>query len=118
LKEQDQPDTRAAALLLDEERRMMLACLDPIVINAYAGEYDEAKEFNDEGTLRYLDFNLILSMSKQGFRSKQVVEMSNAQEAKRQAMERMSSPTYQTTIAPQNGSTGQPKKRVSIFGKT
>lgn len=115
MKDAAPPDPRPAALLLEEERKMMLAMLDPLVINAYAAEYDEAKEFEDEGTRRYLDFNLMLSMSKRGFRSNQIVEMSNAAEARRLAMERMSSPTYQNIVAPANGA--EPKKKVSLFAK-
>jgi hypothetical protein len=117
----DQPiDNRAAALLLDEERKEMLAHLEPIVINAYAAEYSEAIEFNDIETLRYLDRNLILSMSKRGFRSTQVVDMSNAHHAQQLAMERMGSPTYQTTIAPQNGQAPRTKaqKVVNLFAKS
>src|SRR5688572_17366077 len=111
-----QPDTRAAALLLDEERKEMLAHLEPIVINAYASEYAEALEFEDAETLRYLDKNLVMSMSKRGFRSTQVVEMSNAQQANKLAMERMGSPTYQTTIQPANGAQ-KPQRVVNLFAK-
>lgn len=94
----------------------MLAHLSPMVVNAYAGEYAEAYEFGDDDTLRYLDQNLILSMSKDGFRSKQVVEMSNAREAARMAMERMSSPTYVNQVQPANGS-DKPHRTVNVFAK-
>lgn len=111
------PDNRPAALLLDEDRKRMLAYLDPLVINAYAAEYDEAYEFEDEGTLRYLDQNLLLSMSKKGFRSNQIVEMSNAAEARRAAMERMSSPTYNLEVKANGKDGGQPKGRVNLFAR-
>lgn len=115
MKDQGATDTRPASLLLDEDRKRMLAHLSPMVVNAYAGEYAEAFEFDDAETLRYLDENLILSMSKDGFRSKQVVEMSNAREAARMAQERMSSPTYNTTVQAANDR--QPPKR-GLFGKS
>lgn len=89
----------------------MLAYLDPLVINAYAGEYAEALEFKDDETLRYLDENLFLSMSKKGFRSNQIVEMANSREASRLAQERLSSPTFNVGMQ-QN----QPPKR-GLFGK-
>ena len=112
------PDTRPAALLLDEERKRMLANLDPLVINAYAAEYSEAFEFEDAETLRYLDENLVLSMSKKGFRSIQIVDMSNAREAARLAAERMSSPTYNIDLQGNHKDRQPPKKTVvNLFGK-
>lgn len=110
MREENLPDTRQAALLLDEDRKRMLACLDPLVINAYAGEYAEAIEFEDAETLRYLDENLFLSMSKKGFRSNQIVEMANSREAARLAQERLSSPTF-------NVGTQQAPPKRGLFGK-
>lgn len=111
MRDENLPDPRQAALLLDEDRKRMLAYLDPLVINAYAGEYAEAMEFQDADTLRYLDENLFLSMSKKGFRSNQIVEMSNAREAARMAQERMSSPTFNV-----NAASGKEAPKRGLFG--
>lgn len=109
----EQQDTRPASILLEEERKELLAILEPWVINPYAAEYAEALEFEDKETLRYLDKNLILSVAKRGKRAEQVVEISNAREAARIAQERLGSPTYNTTVQ------AQPEKRngVSLFAR-
>lgn len=107
----EQQDTRPAALLLDQERKKALTYLDPSVVNAFASEYAEADEFEDNDLRRYLDENLIAAMSRKGFRSNQIVEMATAKEAQRIAQERYMNPSFTVNTG------SQPQRKGGLFGR-
>lgn len=106
-------DKRAAGILLEEQRLKLLVFVPKQDVDAFAGLYDEAERMNDirrrlileEGVppqdlpsmdwlARWLDTELSVGASRDGWRSNQVVDVMKGQRDERTSSERYMDPQY------------------------
>lgn len=109
------PETRPAGILLEAERWKLLRFVPKADVDAFAGLYAEAhrmnalaKELEAQGTpvdvdfgfmLLWLDEQLEIGASRDGWRSNQVVEVTKGAQEERHTMERYMDPEYESEAA-------------------
>lgn len=81
------PDKRRHLTLVEREHLLMIANIPKSVADAFATEYAEADEFNDPVVRSWLDYQLMLSVSKQGRGRDDLVRAMRGEEEERDSLD-------------------------------